>query len=151
VTEATAAMSAREWTPGKRSMEGREGPVRRATLRQQCRRRSAGPGRIPGEQVGNPRPGHWNQNSGEERSPGGPALGGRSNALGETAMRADTRDVSDDVSKTVGSETNRLKPRRSSRVTDKDERGAGRPTSPLEQQRRRTKGTGVSRFRSSRP
>jgi hypothetical protein len=39
VTEATAAMSTREWTPGKRSMEGREGPVRRASLRQQCRRR----------------------------------------------------------------------------------------------------------------
>lgn len=60
----------------------------------------------------------------------------RSNTRGETAMRADTRDIGDDDSKPVGSETSSLKTRRSGRVTEKDERGAGWPTCPLEQQRR---------------
>lgn len=49
---------------------------------------------------------------------------------------ADTRDVGDDVTKPADSETSRSKARRSSRVTGKDEREAGWPTTPLEQQRR---------------
>jgi len=135
-TEATAAMSAREWTLTTRSMEGREGPVRRATLRQQCRWWRAPAGTNPTRVGRKPPTGALEQELWR---------GAKPTRAGARRMQQCTRRDGDagghpgcrrrrHEDRRFGNE--RSKPRRSSRVTDKDERGAGWPISPLEQHRR---------------
>jgi hypothetical protein len=56
-SEAAAAMSSREWTPGMRSTEGRRSPGGERDYGSNVGGLRASLGRIPREEVGNPRPG----------------------------------------------------------------------------------------------
>jgi len=93
MTEATAAMPLREWTPGNRSMEGRRGPVEGERYGSNVGggRRDRDESQERGSETTDP--GLWNKNSGEERSPRGPALVGRSNTVGKTAMVLESSKV----------------------------------------------------------
>jgi hypothetical protein len=121
-----------QWTPGMRSTEGRRSPGHERSFGSNVGGKRASLGRIPREEVGNPRPGLVGTRTLE-----------RSEAQeGRRSMVAAMRDV--ETAKRLDLEG----PAERSVRTDEAREW---PTCPQEQQRRWTTGIGVSRFRSPRP